>query len=609
MHASSPLPDALAAYFATHATIGRTPLARLLPMDVKTIDRHVAAGHLVGRLKGLGRRKHHRAFTAADVTRFLQTLLERSPFWRFDFQIDGYRFSGSTRIKNERDAQAFEDDEKAKAKSLLATIASQNSKPLTIGRACERWWNEHGQHLNDPDLKARLDWLVAAIGPGGAARDQRHGLAAWSQARRRDVRRRPRQRRQAALSADHGAHGQQDDGFAAAPGAAPRPRQLERDNHPSEPTWKNHALKETRRPVRELLPAEELKLDAVEPPNLRALRRFAIITGLRRRNLLLTWSQVDFEHRRDPDHFQGRDPAHAAADARGLRDPVAQRGHHPEFVFHLRLPEKPQHPERRRAAHQRPALSHHLYGLGSNRRNWIKAGVDRADPRPAPHHRHAHAAIDRQPARGAENSRPYRYRDHGQILHGRDRRRHAQRDGIDIAAAGAAGAGSESQRGRIMKVSLAQQIDEIDRELGERQRVYANLVASRKMRQSIAEFQVARLQAVRATLVWPQAWQGVKLLKFDCSRSNTDVLSYDGAMKYPDWPSVGYYTSSMDSALVLVPADHAWTVSTHGTGPFKYWASVCFPDENAGSATATAATPALALSAAALRGPQETAHD
>lgn len=53
-----------------------------------------------------------------------------------------------------------------------------------------------------------------------------------------------------------------------------------------------------------------------------------------------------------------------------------------------------------------------------------------------------------------------------------------------------------------MKISLTSQIDEIDRELAQRREVYPRLVAARKMRQSIADYQMARLEAVRATLQW-----------------------------------------------------------------------------------------------------------
>src|SRR5258708_2411259 len=91
---------------------------------------------------------------------------KNSPYWQFDFQIDGYRFSGSTELTgSKRDAQAFEDGQKASARELLANIAAAGSAPLTLKRACDRWWSEHSRHLNDPDLEARLDWIANQIGP------------------------------------------------------------------------------------------------------------------------------------------------------------------------------------------------------------------------------------------------------------------------------------------------------------------------------------------------------------------------------------------------------------------------------------------------------------
>lgn len=53
-----------------------------------------------------------------------------------------------------------------------------------------------------------------------------------------------------------------------------------------------------------------------------------------------------------------------------------------------------------------------------------------------------------------------------------------------------------------MKISLDQQIAEIDRELRMRDEVYPGLVARRKLRQAEADLHVARLRAVRDTLAW-----------------------------------------------------------------------------------------------------------
>jgi hypothetical protein len=53
-----------------------------------------------------------------------------------------------------------------------------------------------------------------------------------------------------------------------------------------------------------------------------------------------------------------------------------------------------------------------------------------------------------------------------------------------------------------MKFSLTAQITEVDRELAQRKDVYARLVATRKLRQSHADYQMELLRAVRATLTW-----------------------------------------------------------------------------------------------------------
>jgi hypothetical protein len=53
--------------------------------------------------------------------------------------------------------------------------------------------------------------------------------------------------------------------------------------------------------------------------------------------------------------------------------------------------------------------------------------------------------------------------------------------------------------------SLAQQIDEIERELEERRKALPRLVGGRRVRESVAQFQIERLEAVLTTLKWLQA--------------------------------------------------------------------------------------------------------
>ena len=55
-----------------------------------------------------------------------------------------------------------------------------------------------------------------------------------------------------------------------------------------------------------------------------------------------------------------------------------------------------------------------------------------------------------------------------------------------------------------MNISLAQQIEEVEREIALRERVYPHQVASGKMRQSVADYHLDRMRAVFRTLTWLQ---------------------------------------------------------------------------------------------------------
>lgn len=68
--------SALEAAFAGRATIGVPELSALIPMHRETIARHIAAGNLTGRLKGLGRTRRRRVFTIQDVVQFMRRMAE-----------------------------------------------------------------------------------------------------------------------------------------------------------------------------------------------------------------------------------------------------------------------------------------------------------------------------------------------------------------------------------------------------------------------------------------------------------------------------------------------------------------------------------------------------
>ncbi len=311
-----------------------------------------------------------------------------SRFFQYDFQIAGYRFSGSTRCTDERDAQAVETAKKAEARALLATLAVTASEPMRLGAACERWWQEVGSQGSERDLKHSLDWICDHLGP----RTFLHAITDDM------VSRMVQARRQSRVKAGRVT---EPDGRVTQLWRPISNRRVNlttisllrrvmrraRDNWDvalmREPRWKKHWLKETRRHVRELLPSEESALDAVEDRDFSDLRRFAIITGLRRRDVLLTWPQVDFEQAVIRVMTKGGVPRVLPLTKEAYAILWSRRGDHPTHVFTFKAQRTRRCPKSRDpktgqpflfVRGQRYPISYH--GVNSNKRKWGKAGVD-----------------------------------------------------------------------------------------------------------------------------------------------------------------------------------------------------------------------------------------
>lgn len=302
---------------------------------------------------------------------------KRSPYWQFDFEIGGYRFSGSTKLTDKHDAAAFEKNEKIKARLIVQNIERTNSAPLTIGHACKRWWNEHGQHLNDPDLEARLAWLATAIGPATplhAITDDT--VSKLVELRRRDVRQAGRTDNGKQLFREITARTVNKTTVSL----LRRVLRRARDNWDAailkEPTWKKHWLKETKRPVRELSGAEDAALDAVEDADFIDVRRFAIITGLRRGNVLLKKSQVNFEQATIAIISKGGVPRILPLSKEAYVILWRRRADPTEYVFTFCAQRTRRCPKTGKKFVKGVRYPITYYGLGSNKRKWKAAGVE-----------------------------------------------------------------------------------------------------------------------------------------------------------------------------------------------------------------------------------------
>jgi integrase len=248
---------------------------------------------------------------------------------------------------------------------------------MTVAAACERWWDQVGKHGSDPDLERALDWLADQLGPQVALHDINDDMVSLAvEARRRCVKRsgvgdkgKPLYRPISNRTVNK-----------TVPSLLRRVMRRARKNWNvtilKEPDWTEHFLPVLKRPVREITAAEDEILDGVESVEFARLREFAEIMGLRRKELLLTWPQVNFEHSTIAIIGKGGVPAMLPLTRRAHEILWGLRGNDRVNVFTFVAQRTRRCPKtgRKFVKGQRYPITY--YGMGSNKRKWSKAGVN-----------------------------------------------------------------------------------------------------------------------------------------------------------------------------------------------------------------------------------------
>jgi site-specific recombinase XerD len=304
-----------------------------------------------------------------------------SPYWRYDFQLSNRRYYGTTAVPKERpkrEAEAFETAERRRAIELSDIADREDRAPMTLERACVRWWDEVEQYTAETDLKDALEWVCAQIGPRRLLHDIRNDDVAITVA----------ERRKAKVKA-----GRDDKGTQLTRPVSARTvnrtvtkllrRVMNRARDSWDivvirmPEWGKHLLKEKKRPIREITLDEEDRIEDVDREGYRAIREFATLTGLRLREVLLTWPQVDFDNALIRLVAKGDVPRIVPLSRRAYAILWAERGRHSESVFTFvaaRTRACP-HSGQKYVRGQRYPITY--FGLTSHRRrSWPKAGVN-----------------------------------------------------------------------------------------------------------------------------------------------------------------------------------------------------------------------------------------
>jgi integrase len=248
----------------------------------------------------------------------------RSPFWQFDFQIGGHRFHGSTKATTKREAEAVERTERERARRHVAQQRMVRTS-LRFQDVATRYWTEVGEHHRDSQRTwHQLGRLIEHFGKDKLLTDITDDdvakLVAWRRGHRR-----PHATALISPFTVNDLTEQLKKRFTRAKSWGAR--------FDHEPKWRDHWIKEPEERVRELVGDEGERLEAETRDDYLPFFRLAQATGLRLRECLLRWDEVDWESRQIRRVGKG-----GRLVTRPITSTIREilwplRGHHDEHVF------------------------------------------------------------------------------------------------------------------------------------------------------------------------------------------------------------------------------------------------------------------------------------
>jgi len=204
-----------------------------------------------------------------------------SPFWVYDFTIHGRRIRGSTKTTSRQEAEAIV----AKLRSEVLLGITLGKKPeITLDQAIARHWIEHVHELRSASRTAEIGrHLIAHFGKNTELSNLTNSaIAAYV------TERKARGRAPGTINRE-----------LAVLRALLRVAERRWEASVAPVDWSTVRLRETAHQDRYLTPAEAKALIDAAAAHLKPIIKFALLTGLRRANILgLDWSEIDLPGRR-----------------------------------------------------------------------------------------------------------------------------------------------------------------------------------------------------------------------------------------------------------------------------------------------------------------------
>lgn len=255
--------------------------------------------------------------------------------YQIDFVFRGRRVQFNTKTKNVAKARAIERDLRESTRRDVERLAEIGKGPLTMDLAAERYWNERGQHhANNTDTHRDLARLVKYFGKSkrlDKITDQEvAAMVAWRASQPIAGRKSRVAGRPVPRISDATVNRTATQLLKRLFGRAKR---VWRYSFPDEPVWSDHLRKEPKERIRELRDDEGRALDANIRDDYAPWLEFARMTGRRRAETLIRWSQVNWDTNQIISNGKNGEPVITpiTKPLRALLEPLV--GHNPDWVF------------------------------------------------------------------------------------------------------------------------------------------------------------------------------------------------------------------------------------------------------------------------------------
>ncbi|MEY9098016.1 site-specific recombinase XerD [Sinorhizobium fredii] len=255
-----------------------------------------------------------------------------SPYYRYDFQIDGNRFHGSTKTRSKRDAEAVERRLKENAKRELKAVGSTGNAPLTIDIAIGQYWTEKGQFRSGTGYFATLEALVTYFGKDKRMDDiDDRAIVDLVEHKRQQLPWGKTKLKNGKLKTLSNATINRQ--TLEPLKTVFRRAKLWGYHFPKEPRWREHWLKEPQERVRELHRHEQEALDVSIRGDYQPWFSFVQLSGRRFNETLIRWSNVNWDAGEIVTMGKGDRRVWTPITPSIRKILESCRGHHPEFVF------------------------------------------------------------------------------------------------------------------------------------------------------------------------------------------------------------------------------------------------------------------------------------